>query len=73
MNIPASPHFDPLSLASAFNVAGQDLTDGLRTPDGVGELLGERVFLGMPFLLGQAGAKNVILLDPAQKIGRAHV
>ncbi len=66
MNIPASPHFDPLSLASAFNVAGQDLTDGLRTPDGVGELVGERVFLGMPFLLGQTGTKNVILLDPAQ-------
>lgn len=71
MNIPASPHFDPLSLAHAFNVDGATLTDGLRAPDGIGALVDARVFLGMPFHLGQVGVKNVILLDPAQ--GQAEV
>ncbi len=66
MNIPASPHFDPLSLAHAFNVDGETLTDGLRAPDGIGALVDECVFLGMPFTLGQAGTNNVLLLDPAQ-------
>lgn len=64
MNIPASPHFTPLALTDIFTDDSQTLTATLRSPEGIGELTGERSFQGIPFVLGPTAAKNVILLEP---------
>ncbi|MBX3013772.1 MAG: CehA/McbA family metallohydrolase [Caldilineaceae bacterium] len=66
MQSPVSPLFTPLSLAGAFTVDHQTLTDGLRVPREVGQLTGHQGFAGIPFALGEPGEKNVILLDKAE-------
>ena len=63
MKPPVSPYFTPVTLSKAFTLDHQTLTDGLRAPIGVGELTGHQTFCGMPFVLGQPGEKNVILLE----------
>ncbi|MEZ4726374.1 MAG: hypothetical protein R3E79_04490 [Caldilineaceae bacterium] len=63
MKTPVSPHFTPIPLTGAFTTDHQTLTDGLRAPRDLGELTGQQSFGGIPFVLGQPGEKNVILLD----------
>ena len=62
VDIPASPHFRPLSLATFFNRRRSDLGAMLRPPAG-DEAFGERVIRGIPFWFGPADGKNVLVLD----------
>ncbi len=63
MKIPASTYFTPVPLTDAYNRDRQTLSGALEPPAGMGELVGNAQFQGMPFLLGQPGEANVILLD----------
>ncbi|MEZ4679225.1 MAG: CehA/McbA family metallohydrolase [Caldilineaceae bacterium] len=63
MKIPASDHFTPILLHNGYNIDQQTFVDGLRTPAGLEDLFGRRTFRGMPFVLGEPGEKNAILLD----------
>jgi hypothetical protein len=62
MNPPASPHFQPVSLAAAFNLQRTDLPPSLRPPIG-DEAFGECVIRGIPFSFGARESPNVIHLD----------
>lgn len=64
MTIPASPHFTPISLQGTYNCDQQTLTGNLRPATGLGDLIGKRIFRGIPFKLGEPGEPNVIYLDP---------
>src|SRR3712207_1790349 len=72
MRIPASPHFTPISLETAFNADRATLEGGLGAgtsvvPDwSLHEGYGEQTLRGIPFQLGEAGQPNVILLDPSR-------
>jgi hypothetical protein len=63
MKTPVSPYFTPISLTDAFTADHQTLTEGLRAPRDLGDLTGQQSFAGIPFMLGQPGEKNVILLE----------
>ncbi|MFN8439352.1 MAG: CehA/McbA family metallohydrolase [Caldilineaceae bacterium] len=63
MKIPASPHFTPLNLSQAFNIDWQTLSGTLLPPADKRLISGEGVFRGIPFLMGNEGKANVILLD----------
>jgi hypothetical protein len=69
MHIPLSPHFTPLSLATAFNADRATLDGGLQpragsVPDwSLSEAFGEQIFHGIPFTLGESGRPNVVLLS----------
>ena len=63
MKIPPSDLFAPLVLDAAFNT-DRDQLDGSLTPlKDTGKAFGAQDFLGIPFILGQQGADNVVLLD----------
>jgi hypothetical protein len=68
VHIPPSPHFTPLSLATVFNGDRANLDGGLqpRTGDApdwsLSHAFGAQTFHGMPFMLGDPGQPNVILL-----------
>lgn len=70
MQIPASRHFTPVSLAGRFNADRAILSGGLAPHTGdepdwsMREAFGEVAFRGIPFALGQPGQPNVILLEP---------
>lgn len=70
MQIPASPHFRPLSLAGGFNADRARLDGGLapkteEIPDwSLTAAFGDCAYRGIPFTLGQADEPNVILLEP---------
>ena len=63
MQIPASAHFTPLNLATAYNIDRNALDDALRPPPDVAARFGDTSFLGIPFHLGAAHQPNVILLE----------
>lgn len=69
MQFPASPHFTPISLTSAYNVDRASLDGGLAPRAGgftdwsVREAFGEQQFRGIPFTLGEADQPNAILLE----------
>jgi hypothetical protein len=65
MSAPASPHFFPLSLATAFNARRDELPEALRPPHG-DDLFGERVIGGKLFAFGPEGGRNVVFLDTAE-------
>jgi hypothetical protein len=58
-----SPHFTPVSLAGHFNAQRGALPVGLQCPPRFAERYGRQVIRGMPFLFGEAGLANVVLLD----------
>ncbi|MCB0126974.1 MAG: CehA/McbA family metallohydrolase [Caldilineaceae bacterium] len=62
MTMSASPYFQPVNLAHAYNIDQQLLTGGLEVPKGMGDLTGNQTFSGIPFDLGNAGEANAILL-----------
>ena len=62
MDIPASDHFTPISLASAYNASRSDLPATLATPAQLANTYGDVQFLGMPFDLGPENGHNVIYL-----------
>lgn len=68
MRAPATPHAQPISLANVFNADRALLDGGLapRAANGsdwtVRHGFGEQAFSGIPFLLGEPGQPNVILL-----------
>jgi hypothetical protein len=74
MRIPPSPHFTPLSLASAFNADREALDGGLQprtesAPDwSLSETFGEQAFHGIPFALGEPHRLNVVLLAEGGKV-----
>lgn len=59
---PASPHFTPIDLSSAFNTDRSTLPDGLRPRSDMSELSSSEVCRGIPFALGDADSANVLLL-----------
>jgi hypothetical protein len=63
MNIPASPHFTPVSLTRHFNIDRQTLTGALQLPPQVAAITGPQTLLGIPFACGGVNEPNVILLD----------
>lgn len=63
MQIPASPHFTPIDLATHYNLDRSALDQPLRPPPDIAQRFGETAFLGIPFRLGPANQRNVILLD----------
>jgi hypothetical protein len=69
MRFPPSPHFTPISLATAFNADRAQLEGGLAPYRGVTpswsqtDAFGEQTYHGIPFQLGQPNEKNVILLN----------
>src|SRR5215207_5947097 len=69
MHIPPSPHFTPLSLAPVFNADRATLDGGLQPRTGsvpdwsLSQAFGERIFRGIPFVLGEPNRPNVILLS----------
>jgi hypothetical protein len=69
MRIPPSPHFTPLSLATAFNADRASLDGGLQSRAGdapdwrLSQAFGEQTFHGIPFTLGEPGRLNVVLVD----------
>src|SRR5215210_326019 len=71
MHIPPSPHFTPLSLARVFNADRATLDGGLQPRTGsvpdwsLSQAFGERIFHGIPFVLGEPDRPNVILLSPS--------
>lgn len=65
MDVPASPHFVPVSLDRSFNVRRSDLPEALRTPTRFIDAHGTQTIRGMPFAFGAAGRPNVVLLDRA--------
>ncbi|HXF61536.1 MAG TPA: CehA/McbA family metallohydrolase [Caldilineaceae bacterium] len=65
MQIPASPHFTPIDLASTYTVNRGELDAPLRPPSDVAGAFGPQSYLGIPFMLGPAEGPNVILLDKA--------
>jgi hypothetical protein len=79
MHIPPSPHFTPLSLAPVFNADRATLDGGLqpRTGDApdwsLSQAFGERVFHGIPFLLGEPDRPNVILLPAGGPTGDVRI
>ena len=58
-----SPHFAPVSLASAFTVPRSALPERLQCPPRYGGRHGRQVIRGMPFLFGEADGANVVLLE----------
>jgi len=62
MHIPASDLFTPVSLDSTFNARRTELPAALRTPAYLESAFGAQSFRGMPFLLGDESALNVIHL-----------
>ena len=72
IRIPPSPHFTPIPLTAAFTADRATLEGGLQPrTKGIAdwsprEAFGERAFHGIPFVMGEAGQPNVILLDGAE-------
>ena len=62
MHIPASDRFTPIPLDGAFNAHRTELPAALRTPAHLVSSFGAQQFRGMPFLLGDESALNVIHL-----------
>ena len=62
MSTPASEHLVALDLSGAFNADRAALPAPLAPPSALVRAFGPQVFRGMPFLLGPAGAANVILV-----------
>ncbi len=62
MHIPSSDRFTPISLDAAFNARRAELPSALRTPAYLVSSFGAQQFRGMPFLLGDESALNVIHL-----------
>jgi hypothetical protein len=60
MPVPASDLFQPLSLTDACNADRAALSDALAPPPALAQAFGAQVFRGIPFLLGPAGAANVV-------------
>ena len=60
---PASDCFQPLPLTDACNVVRAVLPHALTPPAALAQAFGAQVFRGIPFLLGPAGADNVVLVD----------
>ena len=79
MHIPPSPHFTPLSLATAFNADRATLDGGLQPRTGsvpdwsLNEALGEQTFHGIPFTLGEPGRFNVVLLSGDGAANGVHI
>ena len=63
MPSPASDRFQPLPLTDACNADRAALPDALAPPPALEQAHGAQVFRGIPFLLGPAGADNVVLVD----------
>ena len=63
MATPASDHLAALDLNAAFNADRATLPAPLAPPPSLERAFGAQVFRGMPFLLGPAGAPNVLLVD----------
>jgi len=62
LNIPPSSHFAPLALSSIFNVDQQTLEGSLKPPSDIATVTGALCYSGIPFVCGQAGQPNVLLL-----------
>ncbi|MCY4439737.1 MAG: CehA/McbA family metallohydrolase [Deltaproteobacteria bacterium] len=63
MSVPASDRFLPLPLNNACNADRAALPDALAPPPALERAFGAQGFRGIPFLLGPAGAANVVLVD----------
>ncbi len=66
IKIPASPHFTSVDLTAQFNAERESLPETLRCRQPAEWSFGAQSLRGMPFLLGQPGAANVIYLDQAE-------
>jgi hypothetical protein len=68
VHIPASPHFQTVSLAPIYNARRTDLPESLAPPLDIADRSGPQTFHGIPFDLGAPGTQNdaqdVVLLDP---------
>ena len=62
MATPASDRFQALPLHGGFNADRAELPPALVPPPSLERAFGAQVFRGMPFLLGSAGAANVLLV-----------
>ena len=63
MPAPASDRFQPLPLTDACNADRAALPGALAPPPALEQAFGAQAFRGIPFLLGSAGADNVVLVD----------
>src|SRR4051812_29857300 len=63
---PASPHFTAVDLSQHFNADRDSLPATLRFRKPADWSWGAQTLRGMPFVLGQPGAANVICLDQAE-------
>jgi hypothetical protein len=63
--VPPSPHFRPVDLRAAFTARRSELPPPLRTPFGFEEAGGVLAIRGIPFLFGDLGDDDVVLLDTA--------
>jgi hypothetical protein len=68
MIIPASPLFTAVDLTSVFNADRESLPETLRFRDEAPWTFGPQTLRGMPFLLGQSRARNVIELNQAEAV-----
>ena len=63
---PTSPHFTPINLTTNYNRDRSQLPAAQAAPTDHGPLTGDRTFSGIPFLLGEDGAENVIWLGASE-------
>jgi hypothetical protein len=63
MTIPASPCFSAVDLTAFFNADRESLPETLRFHEPAAWTCGPQSLRGMPFVLGQLGAPNVIYLE----------